>query len=286
MRIAPVLCLLTLTLATAHAQGPASTEAWRKAYANSLLAPEGWLKLAGLYWLKPGDNSIGSSQAADVRLPASAPPHLGTLDLINGHVHLTISAPNVLVDGKPATEADLHSDNESNTTHVQTGEITFKIIKRGSRTGVRIFDPHSGAMKQYRGLHWYPIRQDLHFKAKYTAYPTPKSLLITNVLGDTAPVPNPGYVTFTINSHTYRLEAQGGPDALFFNFHDLTSGDETYGAGRFLDAPGPKNGFVDLDFNRATNPPCGYTEFATCPLPPQANFLNVAIRAGEKKFHD
>jgi uncharacterized protein (DUF1684 family) len=111
-------------------------------------------------------------------------------------------------------------------------------------------------------------------------------MFITNVLGQVDPVVNPGYVTFTLGGKPCRLEAEDQGGGFFFNFHDLTSGTETYGAGRFLNTPGAENGKVVLDFNRAINPPCGYTEFATCPLPPSMNYLQVAVRAGEKKFHD
>jgi hypothetical protein len=164
--------------------------------------------------------------------------------------------------------------------------VTFTIIERGKRIGVRVYDPQSKAQRSFKGLHWYPVDPGAVVKAQFVSYDPPKPATITNVLGDTSPTTIPGYLTFKVNGVDCKLDAQDGGDTLFLNFTDKTTGKTTYGAGRFLDAPKPdKDGVVMIDFNKATCPPCAYTSFATCPLPPAGNSLPIELKAGEKKFH-
>lgn len=256
---------------------------WRKEQEADLLKPEGFLSVAGLFWLKDGINTIGSDPSSSIVLPhGSAPAKVGTLSLIANHVLFTAAGgANPTIGGEVTQSKDLAMDKD----RVVTGSVTFMVIRRGSRTGVRLFDPNCKGRREFTGQKWFPVNPKYLVHAKYTAYDTPKSLPITNVLGDTSMVSNPGYVTFTVDGKECHLEAQAQGDGFFFNFKDLTSGNTTYPAGRFLDAPRPVNGEVTLDFNQATNPPCAFTSFATCPLPPRANFMTVAILAGEKTHH-
>lgn len=259
---------------------------WRAQQETDLKADEGWLSVAGLSWLSEGDNSIGSATTNKVVLPSPSPDNVGDMNLADGKVTLSV-APNVtvLVDGKPVTTVEMAPDVSGRPVKANIGDIKFEVIHRGKRIGVRVWDNNSPGRRNFTGLKWYPIRPEYLIKAKFVAYSTPRQIPITNVLGDVSMSPNPGYVEFTLDGKACRLEAEGGGNGLFFNFQDLTSGNETYPAGRFLDAPAPKDGYVTLDFNQATNPPCAFTEFATCPLPPKGNRLDVAVKAGEKTYH-
>jgi uncharacterized protein (DUF1684 family) len=165
---------------------------------------------------------------------------------------------------------------------VQVGDLKFRIIERGGRIGVRLYDPHAATVTEFKGLHWFEPSDKYVITAKFTPYLPHKEIRITNILGDTAPVGSPGYVTFSIDGKEYRLDAESEGDGLFFNFKDLTNGKTTYAAGRFLNTEKAKDGVVTIDFNRATNPPCAYTAYATCPLAPKSNYLPVAIPAGEQ----
>jgi uncharacterized protein (DUF1684 family) len=259
---------------------------WRAQQETDLRAPEGWLSVAGLSWLSEGDNSIGSGSSYKVILPSPAPENVGTLNLAAGEVTLSVATGvTVQIDGKPVTSVVMAPDVTGKPNKAKIGDITFEVIHRGKRIGVRIWDENCPARRNFTGMKWYPIKPAYVIKAKYTAYDTPKQIPITNVLGDISMNANPGYVEFTLYGKACRLEAQAEDNSLFFNFLDKTSGSETYPAGRFLDAPLPKDGFVTLDFNQATNPPCAFTAFATCPLPPKGNRLDVAVKAGEKTYH-
>ncbi len=256
---------------------------WQKSIQADLETPEGWLSVAGLTWLNEGDNSIGCASKNRIILPTSAgTPIAGNLLLRSGTVTFQAQAgTNSKFKGKVVNQMPIQPDED----RIQTGGIIWMIIQRGKRIGVRMYDPNGRARKEFRGCKWYPVNPKYRVTAKYTEYLVPKSMPITNVLGDTQPVSNPGYVTFQIDGRECRLEAQAAGKGLFFNFRDNTSGKTTYPAGRFLDASGPVNNEVVLDFNQATNPPCAFTSFATCPLPPKENYLSVSIPAGEKTHH-
>jgi len=249
---------------------------WRADRETSLKAERGWLSVAGLFWLKEGENTLGSDPTSAITLPEGTPKTYGTL----------------VRDGKTITlkiigEADriLKSDANGGPDRIKVGDATFTIIERGTRIGVRLYDPHSLAQRTFKGLKWFPVSESYRVAAKFVPYATPKKLSIVNVIGDTTEVPCPGYVEFERDGKKCRLDVQAEGNELFLNFQDATSGRETYGAGRFLYADAAKNGIVTLDFNRATNPPCAYTAFATCPLPPRGNRLPIAIRAGELAHH-
>jgi uncharacterized protein len=243
---------------------------------TSLKAERGWLSVAGLFWLKEGENTIGSDANSAVVLPSYAPTSYGTLVRTGSDIVLR-------VPGEP--DRPLKSDAKGGPDRIKVGDATFTVIERGTRIGVRLYDPHSQAQQEFQGLKWFPASAKYVVEAKYTPYEVPKTLKIINVLGDSTDVPCPGYVEFKLDGKTGRLDVQDEGDELFLNFQDATSGKETYGAGRFLYADKPKDGVVKLNFNRVTNPPCAYTAYATCPLPPKGNRLPMAIHAGEKAHH-
>jgi len=264
-----------------------AADKWRADYAEGLLRPEGWLSVAGLFWLKEGTNTVGSAEECEVRLPAHAsPPMAGNISRTGDKCRLTaFPGVDLKVNGQPAVSGDLNSDAAEKVDRLAIGGVTFKVIQRGERIGVRLYDPKCKGRTDYHGLHWYPADEKWVVKAKFVPYTTKKTAMITNVLGDTSPVDIPGYLSFTLDGKECKLDAQD-EGVLFLNFQDTTSGKSTYGAGRFLYTDKPdKDGNVVIDFNQTTNPPCAYTSFATCPLPPAGNRLDVAVTAGEKKYH-
>jgi uncharacterized protein len=255
-----------------------SVDAWREHREEQLTAPDGWLAVAGLFWLKTGQNRCGSDPAGAIVLPRRAPKFAGAFDLHNGKVTFR-AAPgaDVRIDGHPAAEAGLAPGKDK----IRIGDLTMFIIVRGPRYYVRLIDPQSEMRRHFAGLKWYPVRPEYRVLASFTPYAPPKRIPITNILGITEDEPSPGYLRFHLHGQIYRLDAVVEDDQLFIIFRDRTAGKTTYGAGRFLDADMPKNGEVVLDFNEAYNPPCAFTPFATCPLPPKQNRLPVSIEAGE-----
>lgn len=263
----------------------AETRQWRQDYEKRLVREEGWVNVAGLLWLKEGENSIGSHESSDIVLPAHAcPPHAGFITLNKGGISIALDeGVEASINGTKAWSSPLLSDiDEGGPDKVRIGSLLFKIIKRGKRWGIRLYDSESPGAKAFKGVSWFPADPMMKVKAKFVAYPKPKQLMITNIIGDTEPVANPGYAEFTLGGKKLRLEAVDEGETYFFNFKDGTNGTTTYSAGRFLDAPKPKNGVIELDFNRTYNPPCAWTDFATCPLPPKQNFLPISIKAGAK----
>jgi hypothetical protein len=286
-----VLVALLAAAPSARPVGPdyvREIDAWRAKREDGLRAPDGWLAVVGLHWLREGTSTIGSANGSDVVLPLPAPPRVGTLDLSRGRavIHVT---PGVTVksNDKPVTELELHSDHGGAKPDVlAVGPVSMYVIERGGRQALRVKDTESPRRRSFRGLDWYPVRETYRVQARFTPYDTPRKIPIANVLGMVEPMPSPGYVTFRMGGRELRLDpVLEEPDAkeLFFIFRDTTAGKDTYPAGRFLYSEMPKDGQVVLDFNKAYSPPCAFTSFATCPLPPRQNRLDVRIEAGEKK---
>ncbi|MBS1718763.1 MAG: DUF1684 domain-containing protein [Armatimonadetes bacterium] len=290
MNLLPAAIALSI-LAVSAVDGDYSKQVqdWRAKREESLKRPTGWLSVAGLFWLSNGDNVIGSAKGSAVLLPYRvAPAMAGVLHLEGGVVTFrTESAAIFKINGKPAPEsAVLQPDVSGKPDRVAVGDCVFGVIQRGKRTGIRLWDPQCDSRKNFTGLNWYPVTEAYRIKAKFTPYAKPKMVPITNVLGDTSDSPSMGTLTFKVDGKECSMEALDGGDGTFsLIFKDATSGNTTYGAGRFLDTDKPVDGYVTLDFNYAYNPPCAFTSFATCPLPPPANRLKVAIKAGEKAYH-
>ena len=277
-----VLVVSVLAAAASPAQDstyPASVERWRADHERELRADDGWLTVVGLEWLKPGANRAGSGAGMDVRLPAGAAANLGVFRLEGARVRFE-PAPGVRVaiGGKPASAQWLRP----NADVLTTGSLALFIIERGGRFAVRIKDWDSEARRGFAGETWFPVRGPWRIVARFEPYDPPKMIPILNVLGQQQAQPSPGAAVFEVEGKEYRLEPIVEGTRLFFIFRDATSGATTYPAGRFLYADPPRDGHVVLDFNRAENPPCAFTAFATCPLPPRQNQLPVAIEAGEK----
>jgi uncharacterized protein (DUF1684 family) len=285
-----VLILAAALLAAAPdtpAQYRAAIDAYRRdRIAKELTAPDGWLAVRGLFWLHDGANTAGSDPAAEIRLPPRTAKRVGVFTLSNGQVTFAADpAATVTSSGKPVTTMTFGRGAEATIT---TERVVITAIRRGDKVGLRMWDPESPNRTGFKGLKYFPLTPAYRFRAKYTAYDKLKSVPVPNVLGQIVQMESPGYVEFAIKGGTYRLEPvyeTSKHEDLFFIFKDLTSRAETYEAGRFLHTPLPQDGFVDLDFNRAYNPPCAFTEFATCPLPVKENQLDVRIPAGELRFH-
>lgn len=264
----------------------AEIEQWRRGREEMLKAEDGWLSVAGLFWLKEGTNTLGADAGNTIQLPkGSAPGQAGVIEFHNGNTTFRAAAGvEVTVNGKPAVVAALNPDTAGASDVLRVRDLTMFVIQRGSRFGIRLKDKNSEARKTFRGLKFFPVREEYRVKAKFVPYNPPRKIAVPNILGDVEEEASPGYAVFTLNGHQYQLEPLEEGDTLFFIFKDQTAGKETYPAGRFLYTDKPQGGEVILDFNRAVNPPCAFTAFATCPLPPQQNQLPLRIEAGEMRY--
>lgn len=267
--------LLAASLALAASADPTYVQdiaQWRKVREEKLKAPDNWLSVAGLFWLHAGENKVGADPLSDVVLPKGGPVHAGVLNL-RGKV-----ADWKPISGPAATTLDEKSKPLS------FGSVDLFLIVRGPKVGIRMKDPNAETRVHFTGLKWYEAKPEWRFKGKWTAYDPPRTIRIPNVLGQVTDEVAPGYVEFTVKGKTFRLDPFIEDDHLFFIFKDLTSTSTTYGAGRFLYTPFAKDGALELDFNKAENPPCVFTAYATCPLPPKQNVLPFAIPAGETRY--
>lgn len=269
---------------------------WRNNRLARLTAPDGWLSLIGLEWLKEGDNRVGSAADNDIVLKAG-PAHLGTVTLAkDGSLRIVLATNNTAtIDGKHVTEAalvdDAHVSGDASPTLVSFGAANLYVIDRDGRKALRVKDSDAAARRNFLGIDYFPVDPSWHIVATWVPFDPPHTLEIGSVIGTIDKVDVPGKAVFQHDGHTYELlpyqEEPGGD--LFFVIADRTSGKETYGAARFLYAALPEGGLahpgkVILDFNEAYNPPCAFTPFATCPLAPPENRLDLAITAGEKKY--
>ncbi len=266
----------------------AEVRKWREDREARLKADGGWLTVAGLFWLKEGESRFGADPASDFVLPAGAPARAGVFAFQGGRTQVRLQAGvEGKVGGKPVTVTELKSDENGPPDVLVMGPLTFQVIKRGERYGVRMKDQNSAARKSFTGLRWYDVREDYRIVARFTSYPAPRPIKVPNILGQSEAMPSPGFATFTLGGQEIRLEGvleDPQAEQLFFIVRDQTSGKQTYPAGRFLYADLPKEGRIVLDFNKAYNPPCAFTAFATCPLPPPQNWMPVRVEAGELDF--
>ena len=286
------ICIATVLLAgTTFANDPAyrqSVEKWRHDYQASLTSENGWLTVSGLFWLHEGENRFGSASSNDIVLPPSAPGQVGVFLFHSGNTTVRIN-PGVVatLNGKPVQTAELRPDARED--RLILGDLTLFVHASGSRFAIRLKDKNSKLRKEFAGLDWYPIDESWRVTAHYVPYDSPKQLDSQNVLGDAIKLDIVGYLTFSLHGQNLRLDVESGGDRGFFIvFRDLTSGKQTYHASRFIDTDPPKDSpqgkLVDLDFNKAYNPPCAYNPYTTCPLPLPGNRLPIAIPAGEKLY--
>ncbi len=243
--------------------------------------------MAGLFWLKPGENSFGTDPKNAIVFP-KGPARAGSFTLQGKTVTARLDpAAHAMIAGKPVTEAELQPDTAGSPTVVEIGSLRLHVIVRGERVGIRLKDLESDAVREYRGAVFFPV--DLSYRVTATWLPSDgkQTVDVPNVLGDVTPTPVAGTAVFKIKGQELRLTDLGGNAAkqLFFVFSDPTSKVNTYPGGRFLKAGPVVHGTVVLDFNRAYNPPCSVTPYATCPLAPRENRLALAITAGQEYEH-
>ena len=277
------------------AQWRRDEDAWRAKRGKDISAPDGWLSLVALDWLKPGKNSVGLAADNQLRLAGHAPDHLGVIDVEGSQISLLAPPggfpPVFQVDGKPAAEGPIQPD-DTKPSLLSTENLRLIVLHRGDRYALRVKDALSPARTGYKSLRWFPLESTARVTARWIPFNPPHTEKIPTVIGTTLELPAPGLAEFKLHGKTLQLEpVLESPDAkeLFFILRDSTSHEQTYGAGRFLYADFPdhgldKPGSIVLDFNRLQNPPCAYTPYATCPLPPYANRLAVAIEAGERRY--
>lgn len=261
-----------------------SIHEWQRHRDAGLRGPNGWLTLVGLFWLQPGANTIGSADSNDFVLPKhSVPAKLGRLTLSGDKVLFTnLAGTAVMVNHKPVNASVSLDYDEEKPDVVRSGTVSFFVIKRGDKFGIRAKDSDSPTLKNFKGVKDFPVDPQFRFEAKFI--PDPKKVKFLNILGQTEEDDSPGYVKFTYKGQHYTLRPTTEDNTLFFVFRDPTSKTSTYQPGRFVNTPMPVNGKVDLDFNKAYNPPCTFTPYATCPLPPKENILPFPIEAGELRY--
>lgn len=286
------ICLVIVLgfLAATHAETDyvKAIEKWRSDEETNLKKETGWLTVAGLFWLKEGINTVGAGPDFDVRLTDNFKKgKFGEIEFKNGVASLKVEdGVETQSDGKSlSTTIQLVSDEKGKPTEIRTGSQTFYLVKREDRFGIRLKDSNSKARIAFKGQHWFPIDESYKITARFEAFPEPKEVMVPNVLGGKFKMKSPGTLKFTIRGKEYSLQPVVEEDeTLFIIFSDKSNLDETYTSGRFLYADKAVNGEAVLDFNKAQNPPCAFTPFATCPLPPPGNSLDVEIKAGEKRY--
>lgn len=266
-------------------------EAWKDRREASLRRDDGWLTLVGLFWLEPGENPVGSDPRSRVILPAGkAPARLATIVLEKGAARLTTAnAETVEVGGRPVRESILATDAKGDPTVIRRGSLRLYLIERGGRIGVRVKDSDSAALRAFHGIDRFPTELKWRVTARVERNDPPREISVPNILGGTTDEPSPAALVFDADGKTCRLDVvnESGTEDWFVIFGDKTNGHETYGGGRFLYVTPPAPGEpAVVDFNKAYNPPCVFTPYATCPLPPPENRLPIRIPAGEKSYGD
>lgn len=285
-----VLAVAFFSLISAQAQTDYAREVekWRSEREANLKKETGWLTVAGLSWLKEGTNTVGAGDKFDVRLTDNFKPgKFGEIEFKEGKARLKMEkGVEAQSDGKSISAAvDLVSDEKGKPTEIRTGSQTFYLIKREERYGIRLKDSNSEARRNFKGLHWFPIDESDKVTARFEPFSEAKEIAVPNVLGGSFKMKSPGMLKFSLKGKEYALQpVDEGDGTLFIIFRDKSSESETYKSGRFLYADKPLNGEAVLDFNKAENPPCAFTPYATCPLPPPGNNLDVEIKAGEKRY--
>jgi uncharacterized protein len=259
---------------------------WHADRLSRLKDKNGWLALAGLYWLRNGTNTFGSDSSNMIIFPGFAPSYIGTLELKDSTVYLQETAQKVLIDSVPASHVKLTDDMSGKPTRMVLGRYAWNIIKRGNRFGVRLRDFESPLLDSLKNIPIFETNEQYRVIADFKPFSVPEKQVVHTVIGTDAVNIIPGVLTFRLNGRKYELYPAAYQGEWSIVFGDMTNGEETYDAGRFLDIDAPdKNNTVIIDFNKAYNPPCSFTPYATCQLPHRSNILPVRIEAGEKAVH-
>ena len=260
---------------------------WQQTRYADLQAPEGYLSLAGLYWLEEGEHPFGSDSANALVFPKKAPARIGTFVVADSTVTMHIEAGDVTHEGAPVTELVMQDDHDGEPTVVHLDSLNWYVIRRSRGLAIRLLDTESPVRTRFDGIETFPLGPAWRVEARFEPYDPPREISMPSITGVDEPDTVPGAVVFDLNGETYRLDVTGKPgdDRYFVVFGDATSGTQTYGGGRFvwIDAEDDEGNLV-IDFNRAYNPPCVFSPYATCPLPPPQNRLPIRIDAGERNW--
>jgi len=263
---------------------------WRQEVDTNLRRENGWLALAGLFWLRKDINLIGSDPESDILLPKRSPRRLGTFEFDGNNVMLEVESDvPVEVNGVQTKSALLDADQEDVPSFITFNDIRMVVLRRSKGVGIRLWDNSREERRTFPSREWYPVKESFRIPATYTRYETPKIVKMPDILGAILDEPMQGFVSFEINGKKHELIVEELPDRrLFIQFMDLTNNHRTYPSGRYHYTDAHENGKVFIDFNKAYSPPCAFTEYATCTFPPQENHLNAVIEAGEiyPKQHD
>jgi len=268
----------------------ADNQVWRDERLAELRKPDGWTTLVGLHWLELKAHYIGSGSTSGIRL-AVGPEKMGMVQVVGDQVwFVPEKGVPLTVDGKPLTgKVRFYSDHDETPTVIgfDEGKGLMTLIQRGDRRALRVRHADAPTHTGFRGLDYWPADPSWRIQARFVPHDVGKTLPVVDITSLVTEQPNAGAIEFERNGQTYRLEAIGEPGRdLFVVFADRTSGHGSYSAGRFLDVGAPDaQGHVVIDFNRAYNPPCAFTAFATCPLPPPENRMDLLVEAGEKTYH-
>ena len=259
-------------------------EAWRVEREANLKADDSWLTVSALFFLREGENSFGSSPRNDLTLPDRVRAEAGVFELRDGTVTLRAPAGGTLtVDGNAVATAQLYPSERRATLTI--GSMSLWVHHSGERPAIRVRDTESEIRKSFTGLDWYPVDERYRVRGRFTPHAKPITVKTMNILGDIETYTSTGYVTLTVAGKEVRMLPVNSDRRLWFIMRDLTSGDQTYSAARFLYADvADANGWTTVDFNMAYNPPCAFNPHTTCPLPPPDNRLDVRIEAGEKNY--
>lgn len=266
-----------------------SIDEWHNKRIERLKKENGWLNLVGLIWINEGENKFGSDPDNDIVFPeGKAEKFMGTVVKKDSVITINVEPGlKITQNNKPVSSIKMIEDIKGNPTILEYKSLRWFIIKRGDKYGIRLRDLESDLLLEFGGIERFPVKEDWKIEANFHRYESPKKIFIPTILGTVEEDYSPGKLLFNIGEKEFTLEPTSAGKGLFIVFADLTSGEETYGAGRFLYTDGPdSNNIVILDFNKAYNPPCAFTKYATCPLPPDENKLRVRIEAGEKNYGD
>ncbi len=285
MRSLPTVALLgTLGTAALFANDYVTEiEAWRAERETNLAADDGWLTVSALFFLRDGETTFGSSPRNDLVIPR-LPAEAGVLTLEDGRVTVRAHGDQTLtIDDQDIEGAQLYPSERRVT--VRSGPVSFWVHLSGARLAIRVRDTEAELRKQFTGLEWFPVDERYRVRGRFTPHDEPVTVKTMNILGDVETYTSSGYVTLTVEGEEVRMLPVNSGRRLWFIMRDLTSGEETYGAARFLYADAPdEDGWTTVDFNKAYNPPCAFNPHTTCPLPPPDNRLDVRIGAGEKNY--
>jgi uncharacterized protein (DUF1684 family) len=292
--LAPRLAAAQTGVTSAESEWLQDLDTWRARRAQEVDAPDGWLTLVGLEWLKPGTNSVGAASDNRIQVHAQVPGHIGLLTLSGKTLQLLSPSEgfpaDLKIDGQPAREGPLAAG--AKPAVIGWHGLSMVVLDRGGRYAVRIKDAESGTRKGFHGLNWYAPDPQFSVEARWVPFTPPHIERIPTGIGTTLDLPAPGTAEFTLAGRKLTLEPvleTAGDQMLLFILEDETGKQATYAGGRYLHAPFPDHGLgrpgkLILDFNRLENPACAYTPYATCPQPPAKNRLAVAIDAGEKRY--